>query len=140
MTHSPTTRRPPAGPRPPRSPARRRPRSAAHRLAAALRAGGRRDRATLSALELDWPGSWALLERVAAALASARDGAGRTDLQRGVTQGLAAYRTARLRGDRDAARLAAFVRALEAGLARPGLVANLLTGAQRAALAVAADA
>ena len=103
-----------------------------------LPSGGRRDRATLGALELDWPGSRALLVRVAAALATARDGTTRAALQHGVTHGLAAYRTARQRGDRDAARFAAFVQGLEGGVGRPGLVAGLLTPVQRTALAVPA--
>jgi len=103
-----------------------------------LPSGGRRDRATLGALELDWPGSRALLVRVAAALASARDGSTRAVLEHGLTAALAAYRAARHRGDRDAARFAAFVQGLEGGVGRPGLVAGLLTPVQRTALAAPA--
>ena len=76
--------------------------------------------------------------RVAAALASARDGSTRAVLEHGLTAALAAYRAARHRGDRDAARFAAFVQGLEGGVGRPGLVAGLLTPVQRTALAVPA--
>ena len=138
MTNSAPKHRRAGSRRPSRSSKRRAPRGGARLLADALPSGGRRDRATLGALELDWPGSRALLVRVAAALASARDGSTRAVLEAGLTVALAAYRAARHRGDRDAARFAAFVQGLEDVVGRPGLVAGLLTPVQRTALAVPA--
>ena len=138
MTHSAPKHRRPGSRRPSRSSTRRTPRGGARLLADVLPSGGRRDRATLGALELDWPGSRALLVRFAAALASAPDRSTRAALAAGLTAALAAYRAARLRGDRVAARFAAFVQALEGGVGRPGLVAGLLTPVQRTALAAPA--
>ena len=89
-----------------------------------------RDRQTLCALELDWPGSRALLARLAVALGPAGDAL----LARGLAQALAAYQQARRLGVPDAARFAAFVGALEAALGASTPLRPLLTPRQRALL------
>ena len=89
-----------------------------------------RDRQTLCALELDWPGSRALLARLAVALGPAGD----APLARGLAQALAAYAQARRVGVPDAARFAAFVNTLEAALAPSTPLRPLLTPRQRAVL------
>jgi hypothetical protein len=90
-----------------------------------------RDRQTLCALELDWPGSRALLARLAVALGPAGD----APLARSLAQALAAYEQARRVGVPDAARFAAFVGALEAALGSSTPLRPLLTPRQRAVLA-----
>ena len=90
-----------------------------------------RDRQTLCALELDWPGSRALLARLAVALGPARD----APLTRGLAQALAAYERARRAGVPDAARFAAFVGALEAALGSSTPLRSLLTPRQCTVLA-----
>lgn len=92
-----------------------------------------RDRQTLCALELDWPGSRALLARLAVALGPAGD----APLARGLAQALAAYAQARRLGVPDAARFAAFIAALEAALGSSTPLRPLLTPRQ---LTVLADA
>jgi hypothetical protein len=90
-----------------------------------------RDRQTLCALELDWPGSRALLARLAVALGPSGD----TLVGRSLAQALAAYDQARQAGVPDAARFAAFVGALEAALGPSTPLRPLLTPRQRAVLA-----
>jgi len=90
-----------------------------------------RDRQTLCALELDWPGSRALLARLAVALGPSGD----APLARGLAQALAAYAQARRVGVPDAARFATFVGALEAALGSSTPLRPLLTPRQRAVLA-----
>ena len=90
-----------------------------------------RDRQTLCALELDWPGSRALLARLAVALGPSGD----APLARGLAQALAAYAQARRVGVPDAARFATFVGALEAALGSSTPLLPLLTPRQRAVLA-----
>jgi len=90
-----------------------------------------RDRQTLCALELDWPGSRALLARLAVALGPAGD----APLARGLAQALAAYAQARRVGVPDAARFAAFVNTLEAALAPSTPLRPLLTPRQCTVLA-----
>lgn len=90
----------------------------------------RRDRQTLRALELDWPGSRALLARLAGTLGPPGDAL----LGRGLGQALAAYAQARRAGVPDAARFAAFIAALEAALAPATPLRPLLTPRQRALL------
>ncbi len=90
----------------------------------------RRDRQTLRALELDWPGSRALLARLAGTLEPAGDAL----LGRGLGQALAAYAQARRAGAPDAARFAAFIAALEAALAPATPLRPLLTPRQCALL------
>ena len=89
-----------------------------------------RDRQTLCALELDWPGSRALLARLAVALGPAGD----APLARGLARALAAYERARRVGVPDAARFAAFVGALEAALGSSTPLRPLLTPWQRTLL------
>jgi hypothetical protein len=90
-----------------------------------------RDRQMLCALELDWPGSRALLARLAVALGPAGD----APLARGLAQALGAYEQARRVGVPDAARFAAFVGALEAALGSTPPLVPLLTPRQRTVLA-----
>ena len=90
-----------------------------------------RDRQTLCALELDWPGSRALLARLAVALGPAGD----APLARGLARALAAYEQARRVGVPDATRFAAFVGALETALGSSTPLRPLLTPRQRARLA-----
>jgi hypothetical protein len=90
-----------------------------------------RDRQTLCALELDWPGSRALLARLAVALGPAGD----APLARSLGQALAAYEQARQAGVPDAARFAAFVGALDAALGSSTPLGPLLTPRQRTVLA-----
>ena len=89
-----------------------------------------RDRQTLCALELDWPGSRALLARLAVALGPAGD----VPLARSLAQALAAYERAPRVGVPDAARFAAFVGALEAALGSSMPLRPVLTPQQRALL------
>jgi len=117
------TRRRPAGPT-------RLPPSGARTLTRVLAGVRHRDRQTLCALELDWPGSRALLARLAVAL----EPAGEAPLARSLAQALAAYEQARRVGVPDAARFAAFVNTLEAALAPSTPLRPLLTPRQRAVL------
>ena len=107
------------------------PPSGARTLTRVLAGVRHRDRQTLCALELDWPGSRALLARLAVALGPAGD----APLARGLAQALAAYEQARLVGVPDAARFAAFVNTLEAALGSSTPLRPLLTPRQRTVLA-----
>ena len=117
------TRRRPADPT-------RLPPAGARTLTRVLLGVRHRDRQTLCALELDWPGSRALLARLAVALGPAGD----APLARSLAQALAAYEQARRVGVPDATRFAAFVGALEAALGLSTPLRPLLTPRQRALL------
>jgi hypothetical protein len=97
---------------------------------------------TLRDLELDWPGSRALLARLAMAL-NANDPDGVHDvLGRCLLGGLSAYRRSRAARDGDQRRFAAFVAGLSETLPEPdqrALVAASLSPLQQRALRLAED-
>ena len=93
-------------------------------------------------LELDWPGSRALLARLGVALATHRSEEAQTCLCRCLCGGLDAYRAARKARAGDQARFAAFVAGLTEALADPDkqvLVTESLSHLQQRALRLAAE-
>ena len=96
----------------------------------------------LSDLELDWPGSRALLARLGVALAAHRPEEAQTCLCRCLCGGLDAYRAARKARAGDQARFAAFVAGLTEALADPdrqALVTAALSPLQQRALRLAEE-
>jgi hypothetical protein len=118
------------------------PPEGARLLAAVLAEVRPADERTLRDLELDWPGSRALLARLAMAL-NAHDPDGVCDvLGRCLLGGLGAYRHSRAARDGDQRRFAAFVAGLSETLAEPdqrALVAASLSPLQQRALRLAED-
>ena len=93
-------------------------------------------------LELDWPGSRALLARLGVALAAHRPEEAQTCLCRCLCGGLDAYRAARKARAGDQARFAAFVAGLTEALADPdkqALVSAALSPLQQRALRLAEE-
>ena len=93
-------------------------------------------------LELDWPGSRALLARLGVALAAHRPEEAQTCLCRCLCGGLDAYRAARKARAGDQARFAAFVAGLTEALADPdkqALVSTALSPLQQRALRLAEE-
>jgi hypothetical protein len=118
------------------------PPEGARLLSAALAAVRPADVRTLRDLELDWPGSRALLARLAMAL-NAYDPEGVHEvLGRCLLGGLGAYRRSRAARDGDQRRFAAFVAGLTEALNEPdqrALIAASLSPLQQRALRLAED-
>ena len=106
-------------------------------LSAALAAVRPADVGLLRDLELDWPGSRALLGRLGVALAAQEPQRAHVVLGQCLSGGLGAYRAARLARIGDQARFAAFVTGLTEALAEPhrqALVTDALSPLQERAL------
>jgi hypothetical protein len=111
-------------------------------LAAALAAVRPADVGILRDLELDWPGSRALLARLGLALAAHEPDGAHVVLGKCLSGGLGAYRAARLARIGDQARFAAFVAGLTEALAEPhrqALVTDALSPLQERALRLAGE-
>ena len=96
----------------------------------------------LNDLELDWPGSRALLVRLGVALAAHRPEEAQTCLCKCLCGGLDAYRAARKARTGDQGRFAAFVAGLTEALEDPdqqALVTAALSPLQQRALRLAAE-
>ena len=109
-------------------------------LAAALAEVRPADSGMLRDLELDWPGSRALLARLGVALAAQEPQRAHVVLGQCLSGGLGAYRAARLARSGDQARFAAFVTGLTEALAEPqrqALVTDALSPLQERALRLA---
>jgi len=116
------------------------PREGARMLATALATVRRNYTGMLRDLELDWPGSRALLARLGIALAAQNPQEADECLCRCLCAGLDAYRTARKARTGDQQRFAAFVAGLIQGLADPAqkaLVTAALSPLQQRALRLA---
>ena len=118
------------------------PPESAHLLSAVLAEVRPADVGMLRDLELDWPGSRALLARLGVALAAHRPEEAQTCLCRCLCGGLDAYRAARRARAGDQARFAAFVAGLTEALADPdkqALVSAALSPLQQRALRLAEE-
>ena len=118
------------------------PPEGARLLAAALSQVRPAAEGTLRDLELDWPGSRALLARLGVALAAHRPEEAQTCLCRCLCGGLDAYRAARKARAGDQARFAAFVTGLTEALADPDkqiVVTEALSPLQQRALRLAEE-
>jgi len=118
------------------------PPEGARLLAAVLAEVRPADVGMLRDLELDWPGSRALLARLGVALAAHRPEEAQTCLCRCLCGGLDAYRAARKARAGDQARFAAFVAGLTEALADPdkqALVSTALSPLQQRALRLAEE-
>jgi hypothetical protein len=118
------------------------PPEGARLLAAVLAEVRPADVAMLRDLELDWPGSRALLARLGVALVAQDPRDARACLGKSLCAGLDAYRAARKARAGDQARFAAFVAGLTEALAEPGqraLVTQTLSPLQHRALRLAAE-
>jgi hypothetical protein len=118
------------------------PPEGARLLAAALAEVRPADVAMLRDLELDWPGSRALLARLGVALVAQDPQNAQACLGKCLCGGLGAYRAARKARAGDQARFAAFVAGLSEALANPdqqGLVTESLSPLQQRALRLAAE-
>jgi hypothetical protein len=116
------------------------PPEGARMLAAALAKVRRTYTGMLRDLELDWPGSRALLARLGVALAAQGPKEAEECLCKCLCTGLDAYRTARKARTGDQRRFAAFVAGLTQGLADPAqqaLVTAALSELQQRALRLA---
>jgi len=106
-------------------------------LAAAISKLRSAEAGMLRDLELDWPGSRALLARLGVALAAQEPQRAHVVLGQCLSGGLGAYRAARLARIGDQARFAAFVTGLTEALAEPqrqALVTDALSPLQERAL------
>ena len=113
------------------------PPEGARLLAAVLAEVRPADVGMLRDLELDWPGSRALLARLGVALAAQEPEGAHVVLGKCLSGGLGAYRAARLARIGDQARFAAFVTGLTESLAEPhrqALVTDALSPLQERAL------
>ena len=113
------------------------PPEGARMLAAVLSEVRPADVGMLRDLELDWPGSRALLARLGVALAAHRPEEAQTCLRKCLCGGLSAYRAARKARTREPGRFAAFVTGLSEALADPAqraLVGAALSPLQQRAL------
>ena len=111
-------------------------------LAAVLAQVRRAEVALLGDLELDWPGSRALLARLGVALAAQNPQEAEACLCRCLCGGLSAYRAARKARTGDPGRFAAFVAGLTEALADPAqraLVTDALSPLQQRALRLAEE-
>ena len=93
-------------------------------------------------LELDWPGSRALLARLGVALAAHEPDGAHVVLGKCLSGGLGAYRAARLARIGDQARFAAFVAGITEALAeshQQALVTDALSPLQERALRLAGE-
>ena len=118
------------------------PPEGARLLAAVLAEVRPADVGMLRDLELDWPGSRALLARLGVALAALRSEEAQTCLCRCLCGGLDAYRAARKALAGDQRRFAAFVAGLKEALAEPdqqALVSAALSPLQQRALRLAEE-
>jgi hypothetical protein len=116
------------------------PPEGAHMLATALSTVRRTYTGILRDLELDWPGSRALLARLGVALAAQNPQEAEECLCKCLCAGLDAYRAARKARSGDQGRFAAFVAGLGQGLAEPdqrALVTAALSPLQQRALRLA---
>ena len=116
------------------------PPDGAQMLATALAKVRRTYTGILRDLELDWPGSRALLARLGAALAAQNPQDAEECLCKCLCAGLDAYRAARKARTGDQRRFAAFVAGLTQGLADPAqqvLVTAALSPLQQRALRLA---
>ena len=113
------------------------PPEGARLLAAALAEVRPAESGMLRDLELDWPGSRALLARLGVALAAQDSERAHVVLGKCLRGGLGAYRAARLARIGDQARFAAFVTGLNEALAEPqqqALLTDALSPLQERAL------
>jgi hypothetical protein len=111
-------------------------------LAAVLAQVRHAEVALLRDLELDWPGSRALLARLGVALAAQNPQEAEACLCRCLCGGLSAYRAARKARTGDPGRFAAFVAGLTEALAEPAqqaLVTDALSPLQQRALRLAGE-
>ena len=111
-------------------------------LSAALSQVRPAEAGTLRDLELDWPGSRALLARLGVALAAQEPDEAHVVLGNCLTGGLGAYRAARLARIGDQARFAAFVAGVTEALDDPdqrALVTASLSPLQQRALRMAEE-
>ena len=118
------------------------PPEGARLLAAVLAEVRPADVRTLRDLELDWPGSRALLARLAMALNAHDPDVVQDVLGQCLLEGLADYRRSRAARDGDQRRFAAFVAGLSETLAEPdqrALVAASLSPLQQRTLRLAED-
>jgi hypothetical protein len=118
------------------------PPEGARLLAAVLAEVRPADVGMLRDLELDWPGSRALLARLGVALAAQEPDEAHVVLGKCLSGGLSAYRAARLARIGDPARFAAFVTGLTEALAEPyrqALVTDALSPLQERALRLASE-
>ncbi len=118
------------------------PPEGARLLAAVLAEVRPADVGMLRDLELDWPGSRALLARLGVALAAHRPEEAQTCLCKCLCGGLDAYRAARKARTGDQGRFAAFVSGLTEALEDPdqqALVTAALSPLQQRALRLAAE-
>ena len=118
------------------------PPEGARLLAAVLAEVRPADVGMLRDLELDWPGSRALLARLGVALAAQEPEGAHVVLGKCLSGGLGAYRAARLARIGDQARFAAFVAGLTEALDDPdqrALVAASLSPLQQRALRLAEE-